>query len=251
MASFAFKNRVALVTGGSTGIGAATVKRLAENGVKVAVNYFHSEEQARKVAESAESLGVQRLLVKADVRDRAQVDAMISRTLQEFGQIDILVNNAGGLPKRVPFIEMDDHLYDEIMNLNVYSVYNCSKAVIPHMVKSKYGRIVNVSSVAAFTGGGRNATVYAGSKAWVNGFTKGLARELAQYGVTVNSVAPGFIDTPFHIKAETGGYEAFLPQIPVRRVGTAEEVAGLITYLASDDSSFVTGSVFHVNGGQY
>lgn len=146
---------------------------------------------------------------------------------------------------------MDERLYDEIMNLNVHSVFHCSKVVIPHMIKSKYGRIVNVSSIAAFTGGGRNATIYAASKAWVNGFTKGLAKELAQHGVTVNSVAPGVIDTPFHVKAGTGGYESFLPQIPLRRVGTAEEVASLITYLASDDSSFVTGSVFHVNGGQY
>jgi len=251
MTSFTFENRVALVTGGSTGIGAATVKRLAENGVKVAVNYFQSEDQARKVAESARASGAQTVLVRADVRDRAQAEAMISRTLKEFGKIDILVNNAGGLPKRAPVLEMDERLYNEIMNLNVHSVFHCSKAIIPHMIKSKYGRIVNVSSIAAFTGGGRNATIYAASKAWVNGFTKGLAKELAQHGVTVNSVAPGVIDTPFHVKAETGGYESFLPQIPLRRVGTAEEVASLITYLASDDSSFVTGSVFHVNGGQY
>jgi 3-oxoacyl-[acyl-carrier protein] reductase len=246
-----FDNRVALVTGGSTGIGAATVKSLAENGVKIAINYFQSEKQVMKVAESARALGGETLLVRADVRDKTQVEIMISRTIKEFGKIDILVNNAGGLPNRLPMLEMNDLLYDEIMSLNVHSVYHCSRAVIPHMAKLTYGRIVNVSSIAAFTGGGRNATIYAASKAWVNGFTKGLAKELGQFGITVNSVAPGFIDTLFHVKAKTGEYAPFLPLIPLKRVGTAEEVADLITYLASDNSSFVTGSVFHVNGGQY
>ena len=251
MVSLNFKNRAALVTGASTGIGASTAMKLAECGVNVAINYLQSEEKARKVAETMKSEGVKALLVRADVRQAAQVKEMLAQVLNEFGKIDILVNNAGGLPKRVPVAEMDDALWDETMNLNLRSTFYCSRAVIPYMIKANYGRIVNVSSIAAFTGGGNNATVYAASKAGVNGFTKGLAKELAPYGITVNSVAPGLIDTLFHTKAETGGYDKLLPNIPLRRVGTPEEVASLIAYLASDDSSYITGTVFHVNGGQY
>jgi 3-oxoacyl-[acyl-carrier protein] reductase len=246
-----FKERIALVTGASTGIGAATAIKLSQCGVKLAVNYFRSEAEAKKVSASIRSQGGSALLVQADVRDAQQVTDMVARTLREFGKIDILVNNAGGLPKRVPVLEMDGPLWDELMDLNLRSTFYCSKAVAPHMIKKGYGRIVNVSSVAAFTGGGKNATVYAAAKAGVNGFTKGLAKELAPYGITVNSVAPGFIDTAFHLKARTGSFDQFLPSIPLKRVGTPEEVASVIAYLASDDSSYVTGSVFHVNGGQH
>jgi 3-oxoacyl-[acyl-carrier protein] reductase len=146
---------------------------------------------------------------------------------------------------------MDDALWNELMDLNLRSAFYCSKAVAPHMIERRYGRIVNLSSVAAFTGGAKDSTVYAAAKAGVNAFTKGLAKELAPYGITVNSVAPGFIKTAFHMKAQTGSFDPYIPSIPLKRVGTAEEVASIITYLASDESSYVTGSVFHVNGGQY
>jgi 3-oxoacyl-[acyl-carrier protein] reductase len=251
MASLTFRNRVALVTGASTGIGAATAIRLGRSGVKVAVNYLRSELEAKKVLKAVEADGSEGLLVRADVTDAVQVREMVDGTLKAFGKIDVLVNNAGGLPKRAPVAEMSDALFDEIMNLNVRSAFYCSRATIPHMIEMKYGRIINISSIAAFTGGGRNATVYAASKAAINAFTKGLAKELAPHGITVNSVAPGVIDTLFHAKAETGSFDQFLPSIPLNRVGTADEVASLIAYLVSDESSFITGSVFHVNGGQY
>jgi len=239
------------VTGGSTGIGAATVLILASCGVKVAVNYYKSTKEAEEVAQKVKSAKGDALLVQADVRRSNEVNEMVRRTVKEFGKLDILVNNAGGIVKRTPIVEVDDDLWDSTMDLNLRSVFYCSKAVVPFMVEARYGRIINVSSVAAFTGGGRHATIYATAKAGLHGFTKGLAKELAPFGITVNVVAPGVIDTPFHVKAETGGFDQFMPGIPLKRVGTAEEVASLITYLASDDAGYSTGTAFNVNGGMY
>jgi len=249
MNSIAFDNRVALVTGGSTGIGAATAVQLGNCGVKVAINYNKSAKEAEEVARRVKSAGGNALLVHADVSQMDQVNGMVKRTVQEFGKIDILINNAGGIVKRVPLVDMDDDLWDSTMDLNLRSVFYCSKAVVPLMVEARYGRIVNVSSVAAFTGGGRHATAYAAAKAGLHGLTKGLAKELAPYGITVNVVAPGLIDTPFHVKAETGGFDQFMPGIPLKRAGTADEVASLISYLASDNAGYSTGTVFNVNGG--
>lgn len=245
-----FKDRVAIVTGASTGIGAATAIQLAESGVKVAINYFRSEDKARAVQKEIESSGGVALLAQGDVRVDAQVREIVQKTVNEFGRIDILVNNAGGIIKRVPIAEMDDTVWDETMTLNLRSMFYCCRATIPHMIKKNYGRIVNVSSLAADNGGGRLATVYAAAKAGMVGFTKGLAKEVGPQGITVNAVSPGLIVTPFHTKAETGNLESFLPLIPVKRLGTAGEVASLILYLASDDAGFVTGSEFFVTGGQ-
>lgn len=150
LAGLNFKDRVALITGASTGIGASTAVKLAECGVKVAINYFHSEAEAKKVAKAVGALNAEALRIKADVRNAAQVRDMIVTTVKKFGKLDILVNNAGGLVKRVPVAEMDDVLWDEIANLNMRSVFYCSRTAIPHMVERKYGRIINVSSIAAF-----------------------------------------------------------------------------------------------------
>jgi len=245
-----FEDRVAIVTGASTGIGASTAIQMAQNGVKTVINYYRSEEKAREVLKKIESSGGTGVLMQADARDNTQVKNMVQKTIDKFGKIDILINNAGGLIKRVAIADVDDSLWDATMDLNLRSMFYCCRATIPHMLKKKYGRIVNISSLAADNGGGKLATVYATAKSGMYGFTKGLAKELAPNGITVNAISPGLIDTPFHTKAETGNLESMLPNVPVKRLGTADEVASLILYLSSDDAGFITGSIYRITGGQ-
>ncbi len=245
-----FKDRVAIVTGASTGIGASTAIQMAQNGVKTVINYYRSEEKAREVLKNIESIGGTAVLMQADARDNTQVKNMIQKTIDKFGKIDILINNAGGLIKRVAIAETDDSLWDATMDLNLRSMFYCCRATIPHMLKKNYGRIVNISSLAADNGGGKLATIYATAKSGMYGFTKGLAKELAANGITVNAISPGLIDTPFHTKAETGNLESMIPNVPVKRLGTADEVASLILYLSSDDAGFITGSIYRITGGQ-
>ena len=245
-----FEDRVAIVTGASTGIGASTAIQMAQNGVKTVINYYRSEEKAREVLKKIESSGGTGVLMQADARDNTQVKNMVQKTIDKFGKIDILINNSGGLIKRVAIADVDDSLWDATMDLNLRSMFYCCRATIPHMLKKKYGRIVNISSLAADNGGGKLATVYATAKSGMYGFTKGLAKELAPNGITVNAISPGLIDTPFHTKAETGNLESMLPNVPVKRLGTADEVASLILYLSSDDAGFITGSIYRITGGQ-
>jgi len=247
-----FDGKIALVTGASTGIGAAIAKAFAAAGAKVAVHYNRSEAEAKEVAKAVEAgRGDAALLVKADVLDPAAIERMVREVVDRFGRIDILVNNAGGLLDRHPIDEMPEEMYGQVMELNMGSTFRVSKAVIPHMRRAGGGSIINMTSIAARNGGGGGAVIYAASKAAVSTFTRGLAKELAPAGIRVNAIAPGIVLTPFHDKyTRPDALNAMIEAIPLRRGATAEEVAGTAIFLASDElSSFITGEIIEVNGG--
>src|SRR5271157_406560 len=245
------KGKVALVTGASSGIGAATAGLLASLGARVAIGFHHNQTGAIQVMESITAAGGTAVAVVGDFRKTGDIHAVIDQVVKEFGPIDILVNNAGALVKRAPIRELTEKLWDDVVALNLKSAVFASQAVAPSMIERRAGAIVNVVSIAAHNGGGPGAGAYATAKAGLISFTKSLAKELAPYGVRVNAVSPGVIDTPFHEVFSTPEMIAtFVKTIPLGRVGTPEEVANVIAFLASDAASYVVGETVEVNGGQ-
>jgi len=247
------KGKVALITGSSTGIGAAAARAFAANGVRVAIHYNRSAAEAQAVLAAIETAGGTAMLVQGDVTDRAAIDRIVAATSDAFGRIDILINNAGGLVQRAPIAEVSDELFDEVIRLNAWSVIAACRAVVPHLRRQGGGNIINVTSIAARTGGGPGASLYAGAKGFVSTVTRALARELAAEHIRVNALSPGIILTPFHDRYTTPQQlAAMTATIPVGRAGEADECAGTLLYLASDAlSGYVTGQIVEVNGGQY
>lgn len=241
----------AIVTGASTGIGCAIAIALAGAGADVAIHYRSSRKEAEETARAVESKGRRAVVVQGDFRDPAASGRAVEAAVRELGEpIDILVNNAGSLVGRGAVEEMDAELWDEVIALNLSSVFFATKAALPHL--SQGARIVNVSSVAARHGGGPGAFAYAAAKGGVMTLTRGLAKELAPRNIRVNAIAPGVIETPFHDKFSTPELlESFRKGIPLGRLGTAEDCAGAVLYLVSPLASYVTGQSIDINGGQW
>jgi len=243
-------NQVALVTGASSGIGLATALALAEQGAAVAINYNRNPAGAAAAHDRIRSAGGRSAVIQADVSDGRQVSALVERTVAELGPVDMLVNNAGSLIERLKILDLTEARWDQVMGLNLKSAFLCSKAVAAAMMARRAGTIINVSSVAGRNGGGPGAMHYAAAKAGMIAFTKGLAKEMAPYGVRVNAVSPGVIDTPYHEQFSTPEMmRAFVASIPMGRVGTAEEIARVIVFLASGAAAYMTGETVEVNGG--
>ena len=243
--------KTALVTGGNTGIGRAIALALAQAGADVVLTYFSNP--GEQTVTAIRALGRKSLALRMDATDSREVNRVVPELARALdGHIDILINNAGHLVGRVPVTEMSDEHWHRVINVNLSSAFYCTRAALPYM-HTGWGRIVNMSSLAARNGGGPGAVVYGAAKAGLLGFTRGLAKELAPRGITVNAVAPGLIlETPFHDTFTTEeGRQAAIATIPLKRGGVPDDVAGTVLFLVSDLAGFITGEVTEINGGAW
>jgi 3-oxoacyl-[acyl-carrier protein] reductase len=243
--------KTALVTGASSGIGAAIAEELGRQGASVTINYLRNERGARETARKIEAVGESAVVVKADVRRRGEVTRLFAEHLARFHRLDILVNNAGDMVRRVPTAETSEETWHDAIDLNLSSAFFCCQEAIAPMSAQRTGRIVNISSVGARTGGGAGSIPYHAAKAGLMALSKGLAKELAASGITVNTVAPGIIETGFHDRHTAPDLMAgwIKTLVPMQRAGNPVEIARAVAFLASDDASYITGATLDVNGG--
>ncbi len=241
-----------LITGASTGIGAAAAKAFADAGAKLALHYNHSAAEAEAVAEAIRETSGDCRLFKADLTVHGEAKRLVAEAADALGGLDVLINNAGSLIRRTPFEEIDDALIDKVFDLNVRSVVGACQAAIPHLENAEGGgAIINIGSIAGVAGGGPGASIYGASKGFIHNLTHHLAGVLAEKKIRVNAVAPGVIATPFHAETPPERMEAIRKMVPLGRIGVAEDCAGALLFLASGTmSGYVTGQILHVNGGQ-
>ncbi|GAA4726213.1 SDR family NAD(P)-dependent oxidoreductase [Brevibacillus fulvus] len=248
---YSFAGKVAWITGSSSGIGRAIALAFAEHGADVIVHGHSNIAGAKQVMEEVQRQGRRALLVQGDVANAGDVHRMTAEIEHSFGRLDILVNNAGTLLKRCKIEEMDEQLWDQVMNVNLKSAFLVTKAALPLMKRQKQGQIINVTSIAARNGGGFGAVAYATAKAGLSTLTRGLAKELKEYNIRVNGIGPGVIATAFHDRFTPEPMrQNNLQSIPLGREGQPEETAGAVLFLASDYASYITGEIIEINGGQ-
>ncbi|MCH2516953.1 MAG: 3-oxoacyl-[acyl-carrier-protein] reductase [Dehalococcoidia bacterium] len=238
---------VALVTGASRGIGAVIARRLAEAGVKVGVNYLSSPESAEEVVSSIISAGGEALMVEGDVSQEEPAKSTVQQVVSNWGRIDILVNNAGINRDRL-LLRMNTDDWDQVIQVDLRGAFLCTRFVMPHLIKQRSGRVVNISSVVGISGNPGQAN-YAAAKAGLIGFTKSVAREVASRNVTVNALAPGYITTGMVEKLSEAAREKILSRIPMGRFGVAEDVSEAVVFLCSKGASYITGEVLTIDGG--
>ena len=245
------RDKNALVTGSAQGIGAAIAKTLAANGANVAVNYYSNMDKAQVLAEEFKAGGVDAVAIQADVSRLDDVERLIREAQEAFGgPIDILVNNAGSQIKQSTIEEMPIELWEKVLGLNLTGAMVCAKCVIPGMKRSRWGRIINIASISARSGGGPGGSHYAASKAGMVSLTKSLAKELGPYNITANAIAPGVIMTEIHEKFSTKeSLEQLKGSTVLGHLGQAEDIAGTALFLASDSASYITGETIAINGG--
>jgi len=241
--------KIAVVTGGSRGIGRAICQRLAAQGALVVVNYVSNPSAAEETVQSIRSAGGKAEAVQFNVAVAGEIEAAFKKILETHGRVDILVNNAG-ITRDGLLMKMKDEQWDEVLNTNLKGVFLCTKAVSRAMMKQRWGRIINITSVIGFAGNAGQAN-YAAAKAGIVGFTKSVAKELASRGITVNGVAPGYIVTDMTRDLAEEVTNTIKSEIPMGVLGEAEDIAGAVAYLASDDARYVTGQFIHVNGGMF
>ncbi|WP_163193992.1 3-oxoacyl-[acyl-carrier-protein] reductase [Clostridium thermarum] len=241
------KGKCAVVTGGGRGIGKAIAMKLAQQGANIVVNYRNSEKEAEELVNTIENMGGAALAVKADVSNFHEAETLIKSAQEKFGRVDILVNNAG-ITKDNLILRMKEEDFDKVISVNLKGCFNCIKHVSSIMLRQKSGRIINISSVIGLVGNAGQAN-YAASKAGILGITKSMAKELGSRGITVNAIAPGYIETDMTEVLPQKVKDAIVESVPLKRIGKAEDVAELAAFLASDSASYITGQVINVDGG--
>ena len=240
-------DKCALITGATRGIGKQIAITLAKQGYNIALNYRKENEELENTKKEIEKIGVQILAVKGDVANFEDCENFVTHVIERFGQIDVLVNNAG-ITKDMLLMRMKKEDFEQVIDTNLVGTFNVTKNVVPYMMKARSGRIINISSVVGISGNA-GQTNYSASKAGIIGFTKSLAKEIASRNILVNAVAPGFIETNMTDVLKDDVKQEIAKNIPLKRMGTTQDVANVVKFLASDDSSYITGQVINVDGG--